>query len=62
MVEKYAEIIEDQLKQGIIEKVRSEVQSNGTSKHYIPHHAVINPSKASTKVRIVYDASAKTVA
>ena len=30
-----------------------------TTKHYIPHHTIINPDKASTKVRVVYDASAK---
>ena len=60
LVEKYTEIIEEQLKQGIIEMVSPDVQSNNTIKHYIPHHAVINPSKATTKVRIVYDASAKT--
>ena len=51
-------IIKDQLRQGIIEKVR--IESTNTPKHYIPHHAVVNPTKASTKVRIVYDASAKT--
>ena len=60
LVEKYDNIIEEQLKQGIIETVKPEVQSKDTIKHYIPHHAVINPSKATTKVRIVYDASAKT--
>ena len=58
LVQKYDEIIEDQLKQGVVEKVRME--SKDTIKHYIPHHAVINPTKATTKVRIVYDASAKT--
>ena len=60
LVEKYTEIIEEQLKRGIIEMVSPKVQSNNTIKHYIPHHAVINPSKATTKVRILYDASAKT--
>ena len=58
LVQKYDEIIEYQLKQGVVEKVRME--SKDTIKHYIPHHAVINPTKATTKVRIVYDASAKT--
>ena len=56
LVQKYDDIIKDQLRKGIIEKVRTE--SNCTLKHYIPHLAVINPTKATTKVRIVYDASA----
>ena len=30
-----------------------------TAKHYIPHHAVVNPDKTSTKVRVVYGASVK---
>ena len=58
LIQKYDDIIRDQLKQGIIEKVRNETKD--TTKHYIPDHAVINPNKATTKVRIVYDASAKT--
>ena len=58
LVQKYHDIIKDQLRQGIIEKVR--IESNYTLKYYIPNHEVVNPTKVTTKVRIVYDASAKT--
>ena len=58
LVRQYGDIIVEQLKQGVIEKVHYDPNTSG--KHYIPHHAVVNPSKTSTKVRIVYDASAKT--
>lgn len=58
LVKQYGDIIDDQLKKGVIEKVPN--CSNHSKKHYIPHHAVVNPAKATTKMRIVYDASAKT--
>ena len=58
IIKQYNEIIEEQLKRGIIEKVSYE--TNNVVKHYIPHHPVINPTKTTTKMRIVYDASAKT--
>ena len=57
LIQKYDDIITDQREKGIIDKVGSE--SNSLIKHYIPHHAVVNPTKATTKVRVVYDASAK---
>ncbi|XP_071171227.1 uncharacterized protein [Mytilus edulis] len=57
LLEKYNSVIQDQLDKGIVEKV--EEHSTEGSKHYIPHHAVITPSKTTTKLRIVYDASAK---
>ena len=49
--------LKKQLQLGIIERVTS--NEKDTTKHYIPHHAVINPDKASTKVRVVYDVSEK---
>ena len=52
MLYKYDNIIKDQHEKGIIER--------GDEKHYILHHAVFTPAKDTTKVRIVYDASAKT--
>ena len=54
----YNQIIQEQLHQGIIEEVDLSVVTN-TRKHYLPHHPVVTPSKVSTKIRIVYDASAK---
>ena len=43
LIQKYDEIIKDQLKMGVIEQVKSE--SNSSTRHYIPHHAVVNPTK-----------------
>ena len=51
-------VIREQLKQGIIEPV-DQGTTNGVGKvHYIPHHEVIRVDKESTKLRVVYDASA----
>jgi len=59
LFKQYDEIIQDQLEHGVIEKVNSS-SPEGLIKHYISHHPVITPSKNTTKVRIVYDALAKT--
>ena len=53
----YDEIIKDRQSKGVIAKVD---EKNGNRKQYIPHHAITAPEKSTTKVRIVYDASAKT--
>ena len=57
LMKAYDTIIHEQLEKGIIEET-SETSADGP-KHYLPHHAVINPLKPTTKLRIVYDASAK---
>ena len=58
LVRQYDSILQDQLNLGVIEKVKQE-PTDGI-RHYIPHHAVVNLSKPTTKIRVVYDASAKT--
>lgn len=57
---RYQAVLDDQLKKGIIEKVDKACITSPHLQHYIPHHAVITPDKATTKLRIVYDGSAKT--
>ena len=58
-LKKYNDIIEDQIKKGIIEKIDNNTVQ-GEIKHYIPHHGVLKPSNRTTKLRgVVYDASAK---
>jgi len=52
------DIIQSQISGGVIEKVDTKLE-DVSEKHYLPHHLVVTPSKASTKVRIVYDASVK---
>ena len=51
----YHNIIQDQLKQGFVEKVPDALVSNKT--HYIPHHGVLKDSET-TPLRIVYNCSA----
>ncbi len=52
----YNEIIQNQLKENIVEKAPEEVSG---SEFYIPHKAVVRESATTTKMRIVYDASAR---
>ncbi|XP_078361896.1 uncharacterized protein LOC144646227 [Oculina patagonica] len=56
-LEEYHTVMEQQLEEGILELV-PEVQT-GEVIHYIPHQAVIREEAESTKMRIVYDCSAK---
>ena len=54
----YDGVFKEQLKLGIIEQVKPTAPPDGYI-HYIPHHAVVDLERASTKCRVVYDASAK---
>ena len=53
--QKYKEIIESQLSEGIVEECPNDDMNSG---YYMPHTAIIRPSET-TSVRIVYDASSK---
>ena len=56
MLEKYDEIIRDQLAQGIVERAEGEPEGK---EFYIPHKPVVRETAEKTKIRIVYDASAR---
>ena len=43
-----------------IEEVVPDEDCTNTLKHYILHHEVLTPEKTARKLRIVFDASAKT--
>ena len=56
----YHETITSQLDKGIIEEIPSRSENSDGPCHYIPHHCVVKPDSTTTKIRVVYDASAKS--
>ena len=61
ILREYNAIIQDQINRGVVEVVLdSEVAQEGRV-HYLPHHAVIRNDKMTTKLRVVYNASARSV-
>ena len=60
VLQEYNAIIKTQLNQGIVELVEEPLGDDNSGVHYLPHHAVIRQDKVTTKLRIVYDASAKS--
>ena len=55
-IEDYDAIIREQLREGIVEEEQMTAKGR---EFYIPHKAVIRENAETTKMRIVYDASAK---
>ena len=55
----YNNLMKDQLKTGIIEKV--EGPGNPGKVMYLPHQAAIRKNHSSTKLRVVFDVSSKKV-
>ncbi|MCP9264089.1 Integrase core domain containing protein [Dirofilaria immitis] len=57
LLRKYNKTINEQLQSNVIEEVNNETNQDGII-HYLPHHEVVTPNTSTTKLRIVYDASA----
>ena len=59
-LQEYDSVIQNQIKQGIIQSVEDLGSMEVVKVHYLPHHAVIRQDKETTKLRVVYDASTKS--
>ena len=55
--ERYDQVIQDQIETGIVERVCGPV--TGNREFYIPHKPVVRESAKTTKLRVVYDTSAR---
>ena len=62
LLREYDEIIRDQERARIIEQIPDAEAhaSKDCNIHYLPHHAVVRSDHDTTKLRVVYDGSAKT--
>ena len=56
LLDKYDAVIREQLEEGVVE--RAPVEATGRE-FFLPHRAVVRRSVETTKVRVVYDASAR---
>ena len=60
ILKEYNAVIRSQIEQGIMEPVESTAEPDISDVHYLPHHAVVRRDKETTKLRTVYDASARS--
>ena len=58
LLQEYDNIIEDEIRSGVLEPANDVLVPVGNV-HYLPHREVVREDKNTTKVRVVYDASAK---
>ena len=59
VLNQYDEVIKEQLSSGVIESVNPDEIKKPGHVHYMPHKPVIRSERATTKLRVVYDASSK---
>ena len=63
LLEEYNKVIQDQLEQGIVEKIKPNIEHvEPGNVHYLSHHAVVKKEAVTIKLRVVMDASAKVSA
>ena len=55
----YDSVIRDQVDKDIVEVVKEPTKKPVTQVHFLPHHVVHREEKRTTKLRVVFDASAK---
>ena len=60
VLKEYDSVIREQLKNGIVKVVEKPADGEVGKTHYLPHRAVIRRDKATTKLTVVYDASARS--
>ena len=60
ILRQYDAVIREQMDKGNVEVVAEPDIGKAGKVHYIPHHPVIRLDKATTKLRVVYDASARS--
>ena len=60
VLREYDTVIRSQTEQGIVEPVESTAEPDAGGVHYLPHHAVVKRDKETTKLRIVYNVSARS--
>lgn len=59
LVEKYDNVIKEQLELNMIEEVSNKDEQDGIV-HYLPHHSAVKEASETIKLHVVFDASAKT--
>ena len=59
MLNEYDAVIQEQVNAGVVERVEEDGPGEVGEVHYLAHHPVVRQDKQTTKVRVVYDASAK---
>jgi len=48
LLQQYNDILQSKLEQGIVEKVLEADVDNNFTKHYLPHHLMVKPSRNTT--------------